>query len=101
MEVAEPGVSRHEVTRMLGRWLRDVAVHNPTNFLTFAPDELVSNRVQDVLEVTGRDWQGDIGEFDEKLDRAGRVIEVLSEHMCQGLLEGYLLDRQARRLHGL
>jgi len=65
--------------------------------LTFAPDELASNRLQDILEVTGRDWQAEVGEFDERLDPTGRVIEVLSEHMCQGLLEGYLLTGR----HGL
>jgi xylulose-5-phosphate/fructose-6-phosphate phosphoketolase len=91
VDVPGPGASSHEATRVLGRWLRDVTAWNPTNFLTFAPDELASNRLQDILEVTGRDWQAEIGKYDEKLDRDGRVIEVLSEHMCQGLLEGYLL----------
>jgi xylulose-5-phosphate/fructose-6-phosphate phosphoketolase len=85
------GATQHEATRVLGGWLRDVTRLNPGNFLTFAPDELVSNRLQDVLEVTGRDWQARIAEFDDRLDRCGRVIEVLSEHICQGLLEGYLL----------
>ncbi|MCW2560358.1 MAG: phosphoketolase [Mycobacterium sp.] len=91
VEVSVPGASEHEATRVLGGWLRDVTKANPSSFLTFAPDELVSNRLQDILEVTGRDWQAEIDEFDEHLDRAGRVIEVLSEHVCQGLLEGYLL----------
>jgi xylulose-5-phosphate/fructose-6-phosphate phosphoketolase len=91
VEVAAPGASEHEATRVLGGWLRDVTKANPTSFLTFAPDELASNRLQDILEVTGRDWQAEIGEFDQRLDRFGRVIEVLSEHVCQGLLEGYLL----------
>jgi xylulose-5-phosphate/fructose-6-phosphate phosphoketolase len=95
--VDRPGGSAHEATRVLGAWLRDVHRLNPTNFLTFAPDELASNRLQDILEVTGRDWQAEIGEYDEKLDRVGRVIEVLSEHVCQGLLEGYLLTGR----HGL
>jgi xylulose-5-phosphate/fructose-6-phosphate phosphoketolase len=89
--VERPGGTRHEATRVLGAWLRDVTRRNPDNFLTFAPDELASNRLQDILEVTGRDWQAEIHTGDEKLDRAGRVIEVLSEHICQGLLEGYLL----------
>ncbi|WP_405161677.1 phosphoketolase family protein [Nocardia sp. NBC_01499] len=89
--VATPGGSQHEATRVLGGWLREVTRNNPDNFITFAPDELASNRLQDILEVTGRNWQAEIGEYDEKLDRTGRVIEVLSEHMCQGLLEGYLL----------
>ncbi|MCM6777653.1 phosphoketolase family protein [Nocardia sp. CDC159] len=91
VEVTDPGATKHEATRVLGGWLRDVTKANPDNFLTFAPDELASNRLQDVLEVTGRDWQAEVGEFDVGLDRRGRVIEVLSEHMCQGLLEGYLL----------
>lgn len=91
VEVSAPGVTKHEATRVLGGWLREVTRRNPDNYLTFAPDELASNRLQDILEVTGRDWQGEIGEYDQKLDRTGRVIEVLSEHLCQGLLEGYLL----------
>ncbi|MFJ4658961.1 phosphoketolase [Nocardia sp. NPDC088792] len=91
VEVTSPGATKNEATRVLGGWLREVTRNNPDNFLTFAPDELASNRLQDILEVTGRDWQAEIGEYDEKLDRTGRVIEVLSEHMCQGLLEGYLL----------
>src|SRR3954453_10964777 len=97
VDVKAPGGTQHEATRVLGAWLRDVTAANPTNFLTFAPDELASNRLQDILEVTGRDWQAEIGEFDEKLDPQGRVVEVLSEHMCQGLLEGYLLTGR----HGL
>jgi xylulose-5-phosphate/fructose-6-phosphate phosphoketolase len=91
VDVPAPGSSEHEATRVLGSWLRDVTAQNPADFLTFAPDELASNRLQDILEVTGRAWQLEVGEFDERLDPAGRVIEVLSEHMCQGLLEGYLL----------
>ncbi|MCP2318713.1 xylulose-5-phosphate/fructose-6-phosphate phosphoketolase [Nocardia amikacinitolerans] len=91
VEVDSPGGTKHEATRVLGGWLREVTRRNPDNFLTFAPDELASNRLQDILEVTGRDWQAEIGEYDVALDRTGRVIEVLSEHMCQGLLEGYLL----------
>src|SRR5258708_4815760 len=89
--VERHGATQHEATRVLGGWLRDVTRLNPDNFLTFAPDELVSNRLRDILQVTGRDWQARIGEHDDRLDRRGRVIEVLSEHICQGLLEGYLL----------
>jgi xylulose-5-phosphate/fructose-6-phosphate phosphoketolase len=89
--VRVPGASAHEATRVLGAWLRDVVAANSDRFLVFAPDELASNRLQDILQVTGRDWQAEVGPFDEHLDRTGRVIEVLSEHMCQGLLEGYLL----------
>ena len=97
VEVHSPGGAEHEATRVLGGWLRDVTAMNPANFLTFAPDELASNRLQDILEVTGRNWQAEIGEFDERLDPDGRVVEVLSEHICQGLLEGYLLTGR----HGL
>jgi len=89
--VQRHGAAQHEATRVLGGWLRDVTRLNPANYLTFAPDELVSNRLQDILQVTGRDWQARIGKYDDRLDRQGRVIEVLSEHICQGLLEGYLL----------
>jgi len=89
--VERHGATQHEATRVLGGWLRDVTRLNPDNFLTFAPDELASNRLQDILQVTGRDWQAQIGTYDDRLDRRGRIIEVLSEHICQGLLEGYLL----------
>jgi xylulose-5-phosphate/fructose-6-phosphate phosphoketolase len=90
--VAAPGGTEHEATRVLGAWLREVTRANPSNYLTFAPDELASNRLQDILEVTGRDWQIRIDPRDDRLARDGRVIEVLSEHMCQGMLEGYLLS---------
>jgi xylulose-5-phosphate/fructose-6-phosphate phosphoketolase len=89
--VPVPGRSTHEATRVLGSWLREVTRRNPDNFLLFAPDELASNRLQDVLDVTGRRWELAVGEYDERLDPEGRVVEVLSEHLCQGLLEGYLL----------
>jgi xylulose-5-phosphate/fructose-6-phosphate phosphoketolase len=95
--VDHPGATEHEATRVLGSWVRDVTRMNPSNFLTFAPDELASNRLQDVLEVTGRKWEAEMGEYDEKLDPEGRAIEVLSEHMCEGMLEGYLLSGR----HGL
>ena len=95
--VDRPGGTSHEATRVLGGWLREVTRMNPDTYLTFAPDELASNRLQDILDVTGRRWQIEIDERDERLDRRGRAIEVLSEHMCQGLLEGYLLTGR----HGL
>jgi xylulose-5-phosphate/fructose-6-phosphate phosphoketolase len=91
LDVPAPGAALHEPCRILGGWLRDVTRRNTENFLVFAPDELASNRLQDVLDVTGRRWQAEIGPFDDRLDRHGRAIEVLSEHVCQGLLEGYLL----------
>ena len=92
VEVPKPGTQSHEATRVLGAWLRDVTKTNPTSFLTMAPDELASNRLQDILEVTGRRWEVEVGPYDERLDRSGRAIEVLSEHICEGLLEGYLLS---------
>ncbi|MGE0880880.1 MAG: phosphoketolase [Acidimicrobiia bacterium] len=91
VDVPEPGGSEHEATRVLGSWLREVTRENPDRFFTFAPDELTSNRLQDILEVTDRDWQVATTEHDEHLSPTGRVVEVLSEHMCQGMLEGYLL----------
>ena len=91
VEVSQHGATSHEATRVLGAWLREVARRNPETFRVFAPDELASNRLQDVLEVTGRNWQLEIEPNDVGLDPSGRVIEVLSEHVCQGLLEGYNL----------
>jgi xylulose-5-phosphate/fructose-6-phosphate phosphoketolase len=89
--VDQPGATSHEATRVLGAWLREVTRRNPHNFLTFAPDELASNRLQDILDVTGRRWQLATVEGDDHLDPHGRAIEVLSEHISQGMLEGYLL----------
>jgi xylulose-5-phosphate/fructose-6-phosphate phosphoketolase len=93
VEVESPGASTSEATAVLGNWLRDVITKNPTNFRIFGPDETASNRLQAVFEVTDKQW--DAGSLpidsDNHLARAGRVIEMLSEHQCQGWLEGYLL----------
>ncbi|GAA2239315.1 phosphoketolase family protein [Herbiconiux moechotypicola] len=86
-----------EPTRMLGRWLRDVMAANPDSFRLFGPDEVASNRLDDVYEVTAKQWQGEVLPTDEHLATDGRVIEVLSENLAQGLLEGYLLTGR----HGL
>jgi xylulose-5-phosphate/fructose-6-phosphate phosphoketolase len=91
VDVPEPGVERISPMVTLGSWLRDVIALNPSNFRLFGPDETASNRLQDVYEVTDKVWQYRIEEADEHLARAGRVLEVLSEHLCQGWLEGYLL----------
>jgi xylulose-5-phosphate/fructose-6-phosphate phosphoketolase len=80
-----------EPTRALGGWLRDLVTANPNNFRIFGPDETASNRLDDVYQVTAKAWQGDILPTDEHLEREGRVIEILSENLTQGLLEGYLL----------
>ncbi|MGO1599958.1 MAG: phosphoketolase family protein [Brachybacterium sp.] len=93
VEVPEPGGTTAEATKVLGTWLRDVVRENPQNFRIFGPDETASNRLQSVYEATDKQWNADLEEHDrsEHLARAGRVMEVLSEHQCQGWLEGYLL----------
>ncbi len=89
--VASPGATVTEGTRPLGTWLRDVIARNPASFRLFGPDETASNRLQDVFEVTDRAFDGQIIDGDDHLAPDGRVMEVLSEHLCQGWLEGYLL----------
>ncbi len=97
VDVPEPAVSQHSPTAVLGGWLRDVVDANRTTFRIFGPDEVASNRLHAVFEVTGRVWEEDILPTDDHLARDGRVVEVLSEHLCQGWLEGYLLTGR----HGL
>jgi xylulose-5-phosphate/fructose-6-phosphate phosphoketolase len=91
--VPSPGSVDAEDTRVAGQFLRDVARENEAerNFRIFGPDETLSNRLNAVFEATRRQWEADIEPTDEFLAREGRVIEVLSEHQCQGWLEGYLL----------
>ena len=93
IEVPHPGSVRTEMTRVQGQYLRDVMKLNleSKNFRLFSPDENNSNRWGNVLEVTDRCYVADIYEEDDKLSPDGRVMEVLSEHQCQGWLEGYLL----------
>jgi xylulose-5-phosphate/fructose-6-phosphate phosphoketolase len=95
--VDRPGTTSSEATRVLGRFLRDVTRQNPTRFRLFGPDETASNRLDDVFEATGRVWEAELEPSDEQLAREGQVMEVLSEHLCQGWLEGYLLTGR----HGL
>jgi len=95
--VTSPGATLTEGTRVLGAWLRDVITRNPSSFRLFGPDETASNRLQDVFEVTDRAFDGQIIPGDDHLAPDGRVMEVLSEHLCQGWLEGYLLTGR----HGL
>jgi xylulose-5-phosphate/fructose-6-phosphate phosphoketolase len=99
VDVPTPGAGAVETTKVLGQWLTDVVRLNPNNFRIFGPDETASNRLQPVFEVTGKQWNADLigPEVDEHLVRAGRVVEMLSEHQCQGWLEGYLLTGR----HGL
>jgi xylulose-5-phosphate/fructose-6-phosphate phosphoketolase len=94
---SKPGTTLSEATKALGVFLRDVIVANPSNFRLFGPDEVASNRLQPVFEVTDRQWEAETLITDDHLSPQGRVMEVLSEHQCQGWLEGYLLTGR----HGL
>jgi xylulose-5-phosphate/fructose-6-phosphate phosphoketolase len=97
--VDAPGAIDGEDTRVLGRFLRDVIEANDAhrNFRLFGPDETVSNRLEAVFTATNRQWDAATQANDEWLAPDGRVLEVLSEHQCQGWLEGYLLTGR----HGL
>lgn len=89
--VDQPGTGQVESTRVLGQLLRDMIAANTQNFRVFSPDENNSNRLDAVFETTDRTWNADILPGDEHLAPDGRVMEILSEHTCQGWLEGYLL----------
>src|SRR5271167_726566 len=93
VKTQSPGAATAEATRVMGQFLRDVMKLNldSSNFRLFSPDENNSNRWQDVLEVTNRAWVADKFPWDDHLAPDGRVMEMLSEHQCQGWLEGYLL----------
>jgi xylulose-5-phosphate/fructose-6-phosphate phosphoketolase len=97
VEVSQPGTTISEATRVLGGFLRDVVSANPDDFRIFGPDETASNRLDDVFSATDKVWEAEILPTDENLAPEGRVLEVLSEHLCQGWLEGYLLTGR----HGL
>ena len=99
VEVPKPGAVMAEATRVLGRFLRDVMRLNQDqrNFRVFGPDETASNRLDALFEATERTWMAERRPEDEHLGPDGRVMEILSEHTCQGWLEGYLLTGR----HGL
>ena len=97
VDVRSPGTTTGEATRVLGTWLRDVIRANPSTFRIMGPDETASNRLSAVFEVTDRAWDAELKETDDHLAADGRVMEVLSEHLCQGWLEGYVLTGR----HGL
>ena len=91
VDVSKPATEMSEATRVLGSFLRDVIQANPSTFRLFGPDETSSNRLDAVFEATDRTWVAETRPTDEHLAPDGRVMEVLSEHLCQGWLEGYLL----------
>ena len=97
VEVPAPAATSSEATRVLGAWLRDVVRVNGDRFRIMGPDETASNRLSAVFEVTNRAWDAERLPTDDHLAPDGRVMEVLSEHLCQGWLEGYLLTGR----HGL
>ena len=95
--VESPGMTDSEPTRVLGELIRDIVAANPDTFRLMGPDETASNRLGAVFEVTDRVWLAGTEPGDDHLAADGRVMEVLSEHLCQGWLEGYLLTGR----HGL
>jgi xylulose-5-phosphate/fructose-6-phosphate phosphoketolase len=97
VDVPIPGTVTAEATRVMGRFLRDVMRRNMDNFRVFGPDETASNRLSALFEVTPRTWMAELLSEDDHLAPHGRVMEILSEHTCQGWLEGYLLTGR----HGL
>ncbi|HTK45484.1 MAG TPA: phosphoketolase family protein [Patescibacteria group bacterium] len=97
VDVPTPGATTAEATRVLGGYLRDTIRANATTFRLFGPDETASNRLDAVFEATDKTWNNGLLPIDVDLAPDGRVMEVLSEHLCQGWLEGYLLTGR----HGL
>src|SRR6202161_196442 len=99
IDVNQPGEPTSEATRILGKYLREVMKCNleSKNFRVFGPDETASNRLEAIYDVSKKTWESETLPVDENLALDGRVMEVLSEHMCQGWLEGYLLTGR----HGL
>ncbi|MFF8996143.1 phosphoketolase [Streptomyces sp. NPDC014983] len=93
VDVDKPGTHLHEPTRVLGSFLEQVmeATADRRDFRLVGPDETASNRLQAVYEASGKAWEAERLPTDEHLQRGGRVMEILSEHTCQGWLEGYLL----------
>ncbi len=97
VDVPAPATTTSESTRVLGGWLRDVIAANRDRFRLMGPDETASNRLSAVFEATNRVWDAEQLDTDDHLARQGQVMEVLSEHLCQGWLEGYILTGR----HGL
>ena len=99
VNVVQPGAANAESTRVMGTFLRDIMKDNleHANFRVMGPDETASNRLGALFDVTNRTWLAEILPEDDHLSPDGRVMEILSEHTCQGWLEGYLLTGR----HGL
>jgi xylulose-5-phosphate/fructose-6-phosphate phosphoketolase len=97
LETGQPGSTTSGATEQLGHYLAEIFHRNPDNFRLFGPDETASNRLTPVFDATSRSWMAPLKTYDEQLARDGRVMEILSEHQCQGWLEGYLLTGR----HGL
>jgi len=97
VDVPTPGTTISEATRVLGAFLRDVVAANPDSFRIMGPDETASNRLTAVFERTNKAWDAEVVPGDDHLAPDGRVMEVLSEHLCEGWLEGYILTGR----HGL
>lgn len=96
-DTGSPGSRAGEATAQFARYLSEIFKQNQDNFRLFGPDETASNRLSSVFDVTSRTWMAPLKDYDEQLARDGRVMEILSEHQCQGWLEGYLLTGR----HGL
>lgn len=96
-DTGSPGSRDGEATEQFARYLTEIFRLNKDNFRLFGPDETASNRLSPVFDFTSRTWMAPLKDYDEQLARDGRVMEILSEHQCQGWLEGYLLTGR----HGL
>lgn len=97
LQTGLPGSTTGQATEQLGHYLAEIFRRNQNNFRLFGPDETASNRLTPVFDTTQRTWMEPMKEYDEQLARDGKVMEILSEHQCQGWLEGYLLTGR----HGL
>ncbi len=97
LKTGKPGSTSGQATEQFGHYLSEIFTRNAVNFRLFGPDETASNRLSPVFDVTQRTWMEPVRNYDEQLSRDGRVMEILSEHQCQGWLEGYLLTGR----HGL
>ncbi len=100
LKIEKPGTIYAQDMLELGRFIKDIIKNNPNNYHIFGPDEALSNRLNHVFEITNRKWNGKILSKDEFLSPNGRVIDsILSEHVCQGMLEGYILTGRHGFIH--